>query len=406
MRSTPGRLRIAALVSVVVVVIVGTLAWILTTELVNRTDEIAYTNGVVLITNQQIKASLAEADAAAAAVHLAGASGDRLQRRSYERALQRASDGVETVAASLGDNPDAHENLQTISSSITTYAATVEGARVASVNEIDSANDQLTDAISLLRDDIGSDIDELTTSAESSFNSDTKAPWYYVAIAAVFVLLVAAIGVQFWMYKRFRRILNIPLVVATVVLVALLVWLNVSFDRQQRALNDARDGAYEAIGLTESIQRDAFAYRADETAAVFDLTGADSDELDSLRASVTATIDEALEEADSEREAAAVSEVAARWERYLATSDRLGLAVDANDLNAARALVRGDSTDAFAGFNTAVEGALYDNRTQFVAAVDDALGALAYLRWIIVFATLAAAGLIWWGYGQRIAEYQ
>lgn len=392
--------------SVVVVVLVGTLAWVLTTELVNRTDKIAYTNGVVLITNQQIKASLAEADAAAAAVHLAGASGDRLQRRSYERALQRATQGVETVAASLGDNPASHQELQTVSSSITSYAAIVEGARVASINELDGANEQLTEAIGLLRDDIGGDIDDLTSRAESDFDNDTQAPWYFFAIGAVFVLLLALIGIQFWMFKRFRRVFNLPLVVATAVLIALLVWLNVSFNRQQQALSEARDGAYEAIGLTESIQRDAFAYRADETAAVFNPANADEDELARLRDSVSDTINAASNEADSDRESAAIAEVGVRWDRYLATSDRLGLAVSANDQNAARALVRGASTSAFTGFNTAVEGALYDNRTQFVASVDDALNALAYLRWIIVFATLGAAGLVWWGYGQRITEYQ
>ena len=88
--STPDRLRLGAVALVLVLVGVGALAWWMTDRLVGETDRVASSTGEVLIATQQVNASFAEADAAAVSVHLAGADGNREQRRLYEQAIERA----------------------------------------------------------------------------------------------------------------------------------------------------------------------------------------------------------------------------------------------------------------------------------------------------------------------------
>ena len=63
--STPDRLRLMAIVTVLALIGVGAISWVLTDRLVSQTEEVATSTGEVLIATQQVSASFAEADAAA-----------------------------------------------------------------------------------------------------------------------------------------------------------------------------------------------------------------------------------------------------------------------------------------------------------------------------------------------------
>ena len=69
---TPTALRIGAILCVIAVLLAAIVSWVLTDRLVDATKTIDTSTGPVLIDNQGILASLAEANAAGAAVHLAG----------------------------------------------------------------------------------------------------------------------------------------------------------------------------------------------------------------------------------------------------------------------------------------------------------------------------------------------
>jgi len=419
--ATPTRLRVIAVVCVIAVALGGIVAWLLTDRLVSATDTIETSTGPVLIDNQGILASLAEANAAGAAVHLAG--GDPEQQRVFDSALRRANVGLERVARVVGDDEESHARLADIGSSITTYAARVEGARVASVEQLPGAAAGLNDAINLLRDEITPDVVSVTDLAQARLERDVDTPWYLLAVGAIALAAIILVVAQLWMARRFSRLLNLPLVLATLALVVLGVWLTLGFVRQQDNLAQAQDGAYGAIETSAQIQSIAFEHRASETAAVINRSSVDLSELRFVLADRPITsqdivdaragsadgiglLFDAVREADSPREHAAAAEMLERWARYRAESDRVQQAIQADDFDAASTIIRGGSNSAFTGFNTSVEGALFDNRSQFDGAVSAGRDALNWVRVATVALTALAALATWWGFSLRMREYR
>src|SRR6188508_1080040 len=128
-RSTPTRYRAYSLVAGAALMLAAIAASALVGSLSDRTDRVRDRTGPVLVATQQLYSSLAEADAAATAVQLSGADENREQRRFYEQALERSTQQIERVATLIGDDPAAHQTLQSIAAELTRYAGVVETAR-------------------------------------------------------------------------------------------------------------------------------------------------------------------------------------------------------------------------------------------------------------------------------------
>lgn len=397
-------MRTCIAVSLAALAITGVIAWLVTNQLADETNRIESSSGEVLIGNQSILASLAEADAAAAAVHLAGPLGDRVQRTTYEQALERAGVGLEQIARVLGDDDESHVALQQVNTSLTRYAGLVESARARSIEDIQPrANDELGEAIRLLRTDISPNVELVSQRADARFSADSESTWFVIAPLVLLIPVIALLVIQRWLYGRFRRLINPPLALATVLLVGLIVWIALAGVVQQDSLREARVGAYQSIDKTAELQSNAFQYRASDTERVIreQAVGLTGDAL-----AVEGLIDELVILADTPREQAAATEVQLRWADYITTSQQVTTAVDAGDFDQARDLIRGESNTAFTGFNTSVEGALFDNRAQFETAVDSASTSLRYLRFVIPLTVLAAALLTWIGLSIRLREYR
>lgn len=393
-------LSIIAVIAVIAAVLIG---WLATDRLVNETSDLRDSTGQVLIANQSILASLAEADTAAAAVHLAGAEGDRVQRRVYEQALERAGSELEGVAASLGDDEESHRALQRVGAALTRYSGQVEAARLASVEGLPGANDRLADAITTVRSDITPELQTVSANAEDRFTDEVEAGWYLTAVLVFLVPLLLLIVAQYFLFRKFHRFVNLPLLLATIVLGGVVVWMLSAWSAQQDALSEARGGAYEAIATSADLQAAAFAHRAEATGAVISDRIPD---LDVLENEVKDLLLAAESEADSTREVAAAEAMKVRWDRYVAATDPLVQALAGGDTEQARSVVRNESNSAFTGFNTSVEGALFDNRTQFDSAVGRASSALDGLRLALIIGGALAALLTWFGFAQRIREYR
>jgi len=417
-QNTPGRLRALAIIVTALIALAGVVAFVLASQLTSNTDQIDDSTGPVLISTQQMLASLAEADAAATSVFRSGLNEDREQRQLYIDALERATAEHETVARLIGDDPESHASLQRISSLLVTYSGVIENARLANRQGLPSANDQLSSAISIVRDGITPEVEQITTRAQNRLDTESNNDVFLLAIVAILVAALVVIVALLYLARRFRRILNLPLVGALIVLVVLVGWLAVSFSAQRSALDDARTQGYESIRLTAEVQSNAFRYKANDATQSFSdaeaiaLSSADIVDIDiegargGVGMSTTGLLPDLALAADSARERAAVAEVAERWQRYLDTSRELRAAAAANDTDAVNAIATGSGTSTFNGFNTSVESVLAQNQQQFVDAVNEADDLLKYVRLAIPLATLIAALLAWWGFSLRIRDYQ
>lgn len=417
-QNTPGRLRLFAIIVTALIALAGLAAFALASQVTSNTDRIDESTGPVLISTQQMLSSLAEADAAATSVFRSGLNEDREQRQLYIDALERATAEHETVARLVGDDPVSHESLQRISSLLVTYSGVIENARLANRQGLPSADAQLSSAISIVRDGITPEVERITTRAQERLDTESSNDTFLLAIGALLLAALVVVIALLYLARRFRRLLNLPLVAALIVLVVLAGWLAVSFGSQRSALTDARTQGYESIRLTAEIQSNAFRYKANDATETFSdaeaiaLSSEDIVDIDiegargGVGMTTTGLLPDLAIAADSARERAAVAEVAERWQRYLDTSRELRAAAAGNDVETANAIATGPGTAAFNGFNTAVESVLAQNQTQFVDAVNEADDLLRYVRLVIPLATLIAALLAWWGFSQRIRDYQ
>jgi hypothetical protein len=395
-----------AMVTVLALIAVGAVAWLLTDRLVSETEEVATSTGEVLIATQQVSASFAEADAAAVSVHLAGADGNREQRRLFEQATDRATSSLERVARLVGDDERSHEALQDIAAATTTYAGLIEAARLASIEELPGADAMLRQASSVNRSEISPDVQSIADWARARFDDQTSSVWYAVAIILLVIAVGVLLGAQFMLSRWFRRLINVPLVAASIVMIVLLVLSSRGFATQQQAFDDAQTQAFDAIQISEQIQQSAYRHRALSTTAVLD--GSAADGLIDLESALEGSglLAQARDAASSDRERAGADEVIARWTRYVDENRRSQDALGRGDVAAAEAITQGAANSAFNGFNTTVEAALLDNREQFLNQLQTASDSLQWLRGLILGGSLLAAVFVWWGFAQRIGEYR
>lgn len=408
--TTPDRLRVRALVTVALIIALGATAWLLTDRLVSQTNELAVSTGEVLVTTQQLSSSLAEADAAAVSVHLAGADGNREALRLFELSTERAASSIEQVARLVGDDDPSHTALSNAASRSTRYVGLIESARLASIEDIAGADSQLAEASRLNRSSILPEVQLVGQRARQRFDSQTQSAWYFVAIILLIVAVVLLLASQYILKRQFRRLINIPLVLASLLMIALVILSARAFAVQQSDVRAAENDA-ETIFVSQQIQENAYRHRALGTSSV--LTSVEqAAELQAIEeelyrpAEVSGLLVGGPGRADSAREQAAAFAMITRWERYVEASDQIQDALTSGDAAGAQALTQGPANAAFNGFNTSVEAALLDRREDFLERLQHASDSLRWLRGMIFVGSLLAAVLTWWGFAQRIGEYR
>lgn len=430
MATTPRRYRATSVVLsllLIVAIASGMAAYVRARD---ATGRLRASTGPVLVAAQSLLASLAEADAAATAAFLSGVPEDRDQRRLYEDALARAGRQLEEVAAIIGTEAGAHTTVGNVAVALTRYAGLVEAARAlngagATADQARTAQATLVEAVTLLSRTIAGDLATLTNVSRARFNADEEGRSRGVpfAVGAAFAALIGLAVTQADLARRSRRLVNLPLAAATLVVIGMLLWTVIADKRAGDDLAEGRRDGYESIVLTARIQADGFAAKADETLAL--ITGdaakrAAADQaanrlaavpinpalLDAARAGDLAgsggLLVSSASTADSARERAAAAEMLQRWQRYRSGVETLRKS-SGDD---ARRLATGDVSSAFNGFNVSVESVLSDNRSQFTAALARAAHRTRGLNLVVVVGGALAMALVLAGYQLRINEYR
>lgn len=433
--STPQVLRRLAVLLVVLTAATAFVGFGVAANVVDTTERIRDNTGPVLVAAQNLRSSLAEADAAATAAFLSqqdvssGGAGstageDPRQRRAYLDALERATAQLEDVAARIGDDPTAHDALRDIGRDVTRYAALVEAARATRAVGDDGAEVYLLDAVQLLNDEIAADFDRLSTATQERLNDDlgeqTSSLLLALIVAGITLVLLAL--AQRVTFRRTRRILNPGLVVATLAVVAAAGWLGIAIDSSNATVKQARFDGYDAIALTNDLQANAFASKGAATIAV--ITGdedAAAEALEQVRELYELHVtDETLDaartggvegggliaelvfEADSPREFAQAAETLERFRRYRSEIDAV---LNLPEAQAAERIA-GPVASEFNGLNFTIEGVLAANRDQFLGGLADARGRLSWLPQAALVLPLLAAIAAWLGLKSRIDEYR
>lgn len=371
-----------------------------------------------LIEVQDLFASVAEANAAATAAHLSVSSSgdeDRASRNLYLDALRRANEQLTVVSADIGrvdagDGSNIPTELQNIAASLTVYASSVEAARVANLNDLPGADDQLRSALDVVDTEIGSSVASLTEDARARYDEEAGRASTLVglAIALAFVTLLVMIWIQYRLAQLVRRVVNVFIALATVALVGFLAVLTNGLLVRQQALSDASDGGYDAITASAGMQDATFGLQSQLGFLLLEPAEqqAAGGTVDQLIAEADNSVDTILRAADSDRELAAAEALGVRWNRYRNVALDVSSMAGSARSEAAVAVFEGEGLSAFNGVNTAIESVLSDNRTQFTDGVTLARSAVERLPWISLGLAVLAGVLSIIGFQQRLSDYR
>ena len=360
--------------------------------------------------------------------NLSGADENREQRRFYEQALERSTQQIERVATLIGNDPAAHQALQSIAAELTRYAGIVETARAQNKAGSAAANATLTSAVDLMRSGIGDDVAQLTAISERHLADDYKRPVAQIVVAVLFVAsLVALFALQRFMTQRARRLINVPIAVGTLAVVVLGVWMLLAETGQRRDLRSASNNGYASISATARIQGVAYRAKSDESLALLGSGAVGSFASFEQGVQTLAARHHARRRtADPRRprrvrpgsvvrrgtlgrlarERYAAAEMLIRWQRYRDTNRTIQAAATSGDRETARLTATTTGNQAFNGFNLAVESVVQDNTTQFEDLLASAGHRLRYLRVSAPLIPLLALLLMLWGTQMRINEYR
>jgi hypothetical protein len=403
LQGTPGHLRVAAGVAILAAIVAGFGGGFALWERSSALSE-AQESAANLVLIQGVRTNLAQADADASNAFLTFGLEPQAQQQDYARSLAAASKDL-TAAARGADAADAAV-LAEVNDKLTTYAGYIESARANNRQGLPVGANYLTVGSDLLRGK-GGILEQLSQVAdheqERVDDAHGRASLAVLWFALAAILGVGAlVGVQVWLARRSRRILNLPAALASALLVVVLVGAALLMAVAQSQAEDVRNGDYARATALGEARVDAFDAKSEEAVTLIRRgSGTDADTEwteaynDSVAAIQRAGRDDPLLDRllayENLHKAIRTLDMDGNWEGAV---DR---AVDQGP-NSANAAFAAFASDSRAALQTAAERA--DN------GLDEARGGLLPTAWLLLLAGLLAAGGAWWGISLRLDEYR
>lgn len=399
-RSTPAQLRLLMLVLAAVAILFAVVASVG----VDRRDQAlssATDAAAELIDVQSVQVSIARADALASENYLRGGIEDPATRAAYVAELEAAGRGLVDVANRVG--PADAQRLGEVSTQLGVYAGLVESARAnnrqgfpVGAAYLRNANaaaatmlSSLRDVQASLRDEVNADLDD----------ADRAGVWLHLVGWPLLAVLGAA---GWWLYRRFKRLVNVPLATAGVVaLAAVLVGGTIASSAMGDA-EDATGGPLRSADLAAQARSAGFDAHAQEFFTL--ITRGNAAAAETAWATAAADANAAANELCSR------SGDCGPFDRFTEYRNGFGvvrsLDADDGDWDAAVALSLGDNSAVFEDFDVASVDATQRNTAVAIDQLSASNDRLGLVRAGVFVAGLAVAALAVVGVGQRLREYR
>ncbi|MCU1374537.1 MAG: hypothetical protein JWO68_1823 [Actinomycetia bacterium] len=402
---TPGTLRIFAVIVVAGALVFGVIGF---AAVSGRSSALATarSEAAQLVRLQRIHTNLVEADASATNAFLVGGLEPRESRVAYEDGVARAS---ATLAEASAHSDADGAALGKVNDALTRYTGLVESARANNRQGFPVGVAYLKQASTLLQQEM---LPTLTTLVDRSqrrvFDAYGRSDSTMVGLVIGAALaLGAALFANGWLATRTRRMVNVPLALAAVVVLVATAVTGLLMGVAQVKANDVRDGPYaetvalaaariaafdaksaESLTLISRGSGEAYDQRFDEQ-----LTTALAQVNDADRLGVDPSVGQTLEAYRMVHLTIRAADTSGKWDDAVAIAT--GPASDPTSANG-----------AFRAFDVA-SGTELDARAATIA--DDLRTArtpLTGLRWVLLVVALAAAASAWRGIAIRLREYQ
>jgi hypothetical protein len=446
--TTPGRLRLAIGLLTVGAIVFGVVA---IESAGTRRDAVRRVAGTepLLVSAVDLSASLSDAHAIAAASFLVGGPEPAISRRRYDRELQKAGSGVARLAGEIGPSSSGTPAVQLIVRKLPVYAGFVDSARANHRQGFPVGSAYLRRASETMRFEMQRSARDLYEAQATNLTASYRAgvsTWTVVSVLLAAGLLLAALtATQVYLARATRRIVNVPLALATVALLGLTGWMMVAFAGQHSALASAQREGTDPVELLTATRILASRVQALESIALSARGGGGGEErLDDVDRGFQVVVKPIGSDRDGEArgsgglldEAAAavpssapIDAIYAAYRRYLAAHDRVveqeqagdfpraiayavssATTTSAADASAGRNCVPAKPTasteDAASAMNCLLVREIGAARARFARSAARAESRLGGLKLGIPALTLACALLALFGVRQRLEEYR
>jgi hypothetical protein len=413
--TTPDRLVVVSVLIGVGAVCFGTAVGITERSRQQAAQAVRTQTEPLLVQAVSLYASLSDANATAATTFLTGGLEPVSRRARYLADLRAATGSLAALTREAGGSADARAAIATISNQLPIYAGLVEAARANNRQGFPVGAAYLRAASNLLTTSILPAADQLyaiearrLTDDYASGTSTTTLVVFAVAVAVSLALLLLA---QIYLARISRRIFNVPMLAATVILAVLSIWGLIGLVGEQNALARAQRNGSDSVEVLSATRILASRAQSDESLTLVN-RGSDQQDPADFALVVKALGGLVGQTAELDRRtgtSSAANTMAGAFSAYraehtqIAGLERSGQIEDA--INAAvRAGTPGHSAADLLSANLGAQ--ISAAQLRFSHAAGDATSSLSGLSPAIPIMTVLAAALALFGLRQRIGEYR
>jgi hypothetical protein len=401
---TPGRMRAFGAVAVAACLAFGVLGFGFVRNL-DHALRASRSDAAQLVRVQTIRTSLVTADANASNAFLVGGLEPPDVRAGYTAGVRTAATTI--AAASAADGRDG-ATLRGVNDVLASYTGLVEAARANNRQGFPIGAAYLRQASNTIEQQALPPLARLADAerARVQHDADDARNAQIALIALGAVVLVALVVTQVWLFRRTRRIFNLPLVGATVAVIVVGVIAIAAASWSQGIASKARRGPYrETVALTTA-RVGAFDAKSAESLTLINRGSGQVFETRFQTASKDALAGLGGLPANTSDRAA--TDTRAAFDAYLVAHTRVRAADDGGSWDTAVRLATGsgDANRAFATFDSTSARALTSEANRLSDDLRHARTPLVAVGIVVLLAGLGAAVASQRGMARRLREYQ
>lgn len=249
--TTPGKLAVVSML-----VVAGALCFGVVATLAERSRSAAAhaartQTEPLLVQAVTLYSSLSDANATATTTFLTGGLEPPQRRAHYLQDLRLATGALTNLTREVGGSSGAREAVRTITNELPVYSGLIESARVNNLQRFPVGAAYLRQASALLTGRILPAANQLyaieATRLGDDYRSGTSTTPLVVLGIAIGLSLLSLIGAQVFVARMSRRILNILMLAATVVIAGVSVWAVLGLVGERNALIRAQRNGSDSV---------------------------------------------------------------------------------------------------------------------------------------------------------------
>lgn len=397
-RSTPYQLRRLSLGLVILGVLVGLLGAVIFSYLAYSLHR-AEDDATQLIRVQKIQTDLLGADATATNAFLVGGLEPASQRATYDHDIAATS---ALIAEAAEAQPADGAALAALNQQVIAYAATIEQARANNRQGFPVGAQYLRTASAQLRTSALPILDLLVSTNSTRARDEMDLRIGYLFVAVSLLALVAGVLAHQWLARRFRRRVNVGVLLAALLLLVAFVAGLASLQQVRGAVTAVREGSFAAVNVAAQARIQANNAKANESLTLIARGSGGA-----FESAWAGSADQVTRNLGALPDSGRLTDA---WNGYTAVHRTIRGQDDGGSWDAAVATATGSGKEsantAFSAFDNELAGYLESVSTDTASSLAGRQPFLVVTALLILLAGVGSALLGRRGVGERLREYR